>query len=256
MRMIVERLPVHYPARNVKKINEYRNLNRMPKSTLLIILLLFLALSSCSQVDGLLPEISKISAGFSSVETSTSVPKQSTSTLTFSPTSTSASASPTPSPTLSPTPKATRTPRPTATQTATLPVIIKVGPNDFPDYVNPLTGLVPINPLSLERRPIAVKIPNYPHAMPDSGELAVRSGFNRSSQEVWISFADTGEGIPAEELVRIFEPLYSTKPQGTGLGLSISYGIVERHNGHIEVQSELGAGSTFTVFLPAGGAGG
>ena len=142
----------------------------MPKSTLLIILLLSLALSSCSQVDGLLPEISKISAGFSSLETSTPLPKQPTATLTFSPTSTSASASPTPSPTLSPTPKATRTPRPSATQTATLPVIIKVGPNDFPDYVNPLTGLVPINPLSLERRPIAVKIPNYPHSIyPQAG---------------------------------------------------------------------------------------
>jgi two-component system NtrC family sensor kinase len=87
-------------------------------------------------------------------------------------------------------------------------------------------------------------------AMPDGGELAVVSGFDRQYQEVWISFADTGEGISAGDMPRLFEPLYSTKPQGTGLGLAVSYGIIERHKGRIEVQSEVGVGSTFTVFLP------
>ncbi|MBL8458548.1 MAG: histidine kinase, partial [Zoogloea sp.] len=63
---------------------------------------------------------------------------------------------------------------------------------------------------------------------------------------------DTGKGIPATDLQRVFEPFYTTKPvgQGTGLGLSLSWGIVERHHGRIEVSSEVGQGTTFTVTLP------
>ncbi len=91
---------------------------------------------------------------------------------------------------------------------------------------------------------------NAMDAMPQGGELTVASGFDRQRQEVWISFADTGEGIPAEAMPLIFEPFYSSRPRGTGLGLAISYGIVERHGGRIEVQSKVGVGSTFTVFLP------
>jgi two-component system NtrC family sensor kinase len=94
---------------------------------------------------------------------------------------------------------------------------------------------------------------NALEAMPEGGELTVASGFDRQRQQVWISCSDTGEGIAAEDLSRIFEPLYSTRPQGTGLGLAISYGIIEHHNGRIEVQSEVGVGSTFTVFLPIAG---
>ncbi len=86
-----------------------------------------------------------------------------------SPTSTDLPPQNTPSPvaTLLPTTTLTPTPRPTETATATIPAIIRVGPDDFPLYVNPLTGLVPINPLALERRPIAVKIPNAPHSVHD-----------------------------------------------------------------------------------------
>ena len=69
---------------------------------------------------------------------------------------------------------------------------------------------------------------------------------------MWISVTDTGKGIPAEDLQRVFEPFYTTKPvgQGTGLGLSLSWGIIERHHGHIDVHSEVGKGTTFTVTLP------
>ena len=66
-----------------------------------------------------------------------------------------------------PTTTLTRTPRPTETATAIAPLIIRIGPDDFPFYVNPLTGLVPSNPLNLDRRPIAVKIPNAPHSVHD-----------------------------------------------------------------------------------------
>jgi signal transduction histidine kinase len=69
---------------------------------------------------------------------------------------------------------------------------------------------------------------------------------------VAIEFHDTGTGISAEDLPRIFDPFFTTKGEGrgTGLGLSISYGIVERHGGWIEVESEVGQGSTFRVMLP------
>jgi two-component system NtrC family sensor kinase len=71
---------------------------------------------------------------------------------------------------------------------------------------------------------------------------------------VEIVIADTGCGIPVENLDRLFDPFFSTKDvgQGTGLGLAVSYGIVERHGGHIRVQSEVGQGSTFTIWLPDG----
>jgi len=72
---------------------------------------------------------------------------------------------------------------------------------------------------------------------------------------VAVEFHDTGTGISAEDLPRIFDPFFTTKKvdQGTGLGLSISHGIVGRHGGWIEVESEMGRGSTFTVMLPVAG---
>jgi len=91
---------------------------------------------------------------------------------------------------------------------------------------------------------------NALEAMPGGGTLTVASGADPDAGEVWVSFTDTGKGIPEENLSRIFEPLFSTKPRGTGLGLSISYGIIESHGGRIEVQSQVGKGSTFTVILP------
>jgi two-component system NtrC family sensor kinase len=69
---------------------------------------------------------------------------------------------------------------------------------------------------------------------------------------VEITIADTGSGIPPDNLDKLFDPFFSTKEvgQGTGLGLSVSYGIVQRHGGTIRVQSELGKGSTFFIWIP------
>lgn len=91
---------------------------------------------------------------------------------------------------------------------------------------------------------------NALQAMPAGGTLQVRTS-RRFSGEVQVSFSDSGCGIPPENLGRLFEPFYTSRPGGTGLGLAISYGIVERHGGRIEVESRVGVGSTFTVVLPS-----
>ena len=91
---------------------------------------------------------------------------------------------------------------------------------------------------------------NASHAIEERGVVSIRTGLGE--EEVWVEIADSGKGIAPENLSRIFDPFYTTKPvgQGTGLGLSLSYGIVEKHHGRIEVTSELGKGTTFRVWLP------
>jgi signal transduction histidine kinase len=72
----------------------------------------------------------------------------------------------------------------------------------------------------------------------------------RKGKEIAIAVKDTGMGIPPENLGKLFEPLFTTKPKGIGLGLAVSKKLVEANGGRIDVQSEPGKGSTFTVFLP------
>ena len=94
---------------------------------------------------------------------------------------------------------------------------------------------------------------NAVDAMHGEGTLTIRTSLSQDAREVIISFTDTGVGIPKEILPRIFDPFFTTKEvgKGTGLGLSVSYGIVKEHGGRIEVESEVGKGSTFRVILPA-----
>ncbi len=68
-----------------------------------------------------------------------------------------------------------------------------------------------------------------------------------------ISFADTGVGAPKENLIRLFEPLFTTQAKGIGLGLALTKILAEAEGGTIEVESEVGKGSTFTVRLPLDG---
>lgn len=93
---------------------------------------------------------------------------------------------------------------------------------------------------------------NAIQAMKDGGILAVRARTEDSDLWLKVGVADTGAGIAPEDLPHIFEPFYTTKEvgRGTGLGLSVSYSIAQKHGGHIEVKSQKGAGSTFTVVLP------
>lgn len=94
---------------------------------------------------------------------------------------------------------------------------------------------------------------NAAHAMNSArrGKIFIRSGAE-GSEHVWVEIADDGCGIPPENMKRIFDPFFTTKPigQGTGLGLSLSYGIVQKHNGRIEVTSEAGKGTCFRITLP------
>ncbi len=93
---------------------------------------------------------------------------------------------------------------------------------------------------------------NAIQAMPDGGIVTIRAGLGPRGY-IRIDLSDTGTGIPPEALEHVFDPFFTTKAsgQGTGLGLSLVYSIIRTHGGYIEVQSEVGKGTTFSIFLPA-----
>jgi two-component system NtrC family sensor kinase len=94
---------------------------------------------------------------------------------------------------------------------------------------------------------------NAIEAMGKSGTLTVTTR-PTAAGGVEIAVADTGPGIASEHLPHVFEPFYTTKGEkGTGLGLSVVYGIVQRHRGEVDVKSEAGRGTTFTIRLPSPG---
>ncbi|NWJ95942.1 MAG: PAS domain S-box protein [Chloroflexi bacterium] len=102
---------------------------------------------------------------------------------------------------------------------------------------------------------------NAAQAMPEGGNLWIRAGNIALDQGqiptlsagnyVWLSVKDNGPGIPEEILAQIFDPYFTTKPSGTGLGLAVSYSIIHKHGGYLTVESKLGAGTTFSIYLPA-----
>jgi signal transduction histidine kinase len=90
-------------------------------------------------------------------------------------------------------------------------------------------------------------------AMPDGGQLKVKTSLEESSDQLVISVSGTGEGISPDELPYVFEPFYSAKGESAGPYLAVSYSIVEQHHGSMDVSSKAGEGTTFTVRLPVGG---
>lgn len=92
---------------------------------------------------------------------------------------------------------------------------------------------------------------NAVEAMPEGGEIVIRGrAESEPASGIRISISDTGCGIVLDELPRIFEPFYTTKPNGTGLGLAVCHNIIANHGGQITAESTLGYGSTFTLWLP------
>jgi two-component system NtrC family sensor kinase len=93
-------------------------------------------------------------------------------------------------------------------------------------------------------------IVNASQAIANNGVITIRTGVDGDG--VWVEIGDNGAGIAPDILTRIFDPFFTTKPvgKGTGLGLSLSYNIVAKHGGRIDVASELGQGTRFTVHLP------
>lgn len=117
---------------------------------------------------------------------------------------------------------------------------------------NMATRVVAMNQTELQQVMLNLLV-NALHAMPNGGTISLQSRDVDVDgvPGVAIVVADTGVGIPPENVKRIFDAFFTTKPQvGTGLGLSISYALVARHGGRMSVESVVGEGSTFTVWLP------
>ncbi|MEO8122273.1 MAG: ATP-binding protein, partial [Rhodoferax sp.] len=118
------------------------------------------------------------------------------------------------------------------------------------EVIKEFAGIPPIECFPFQLNQVFMNLlVNASHAIEARGTITLRTGHD--DVWVWVEVQDTGRGIKPENLARIFEPFFTTKPvgQGTGLGLSLSYGIVQKHGGRIEVNSELGQGSTFKVIL-------
>lgn len=102
---------------------------------------------------------------------------------------------------------------------------------------------------------------NADHAMPEGGTIKIHCSTARidkknvlamkSGEYVVITVKDDGVGIPREHFAKIFDPYFTTKQKGSGLGLATTYSIIKKHGGHIAVDSKLGSGTTFSVYLPA-----
>jgi PAS domain S-box-containing protein len=105
----------------------------------------------------------------------------------------------------------------------------------------------PIDPEQIQQVLVNL-IKNALQATTKGGTLTLQTG--ESSEGVWVSVSDTGGGIPQEQINRIFEPFYTTKKKGSGLGLMIVQRIVRAHGGRIELESQVGRGTTFRIWLP------
>lgn len=107
--------------------------------------------------------------------------------------------------------------------------------------------IAPVDPTQVQQVLVNL-IKNAAHAMSKGGTLTLRTG--EGADGVWVSVTDTGGGIPQEQINRIFEPFYTTKKKGSGLGLMIVQRIVRAHGGRIELESRVGHGTTFRIWLP------
>jgi len=117
--------------------------------------------------------------------------------------------------------------------------------------LDPQVPMIPVDANQIQQVFMNILL-NAADAMPAGGVLTITSNLISEDSFVQVRFSDTGTGIPEKNLNKIFDPFFTTKAdkKGTGLGLAVSYGIIDRHRGQIEVQSEEGKGATFTIKLP------
>ncbi|KAF0219605.1 MAG: two-component system NtrC family sensor [Geobacteraceae bacterium] len=121
--------------------------------------------------------------------------------------------------------------------------------NIIRDYDKEMVQIL-IDPHQIEQVFVNILL-NASHAMPDGGDLTIKTGMESEEGYAYIKVSDTGCGISEQNLEKIFDPFFTTKEnRGTGLGLSVSYGIIESHGGKIEVKSKVGSGTAFTIRLP------
>jgi PAS domain S-box-containing protein len=105
----------------------------------------------------------------------------------------------------------------------------------------------PIDPNQIQQVLVNL-VKNAMHSMTRGGVLTLRTW--EGAEGIWVSVTDTGAGIPEEQMNRIFEPFFTTKKKGSGLGLMIVQRIVRAHGGRIEMESQVGKGTTFRIWLP------
>jgi len=91
---------------------------------------------------------------------------------------------------------------------------------------------------------------NACEAMPKGGQILIADKLSADKKYIEVRFIDNGVGIPKENINKLFDPFFTTKGSGTGLGLAVSYGIIQQHEGKIEVKSEIGQGTVFTLSFP------
>ncbi len=93
-------------------------------------------------------------------------------------------------------------------------------------------------------------VDNAVHAMPNGGELAIKTQYDKDTSTVRLEISDTGQGIAPELKEKIFDPFFSTRHEGVGLGLPIAYRIIREHGGTLELKSKVGKGTTFIISFP------
>ena len=120
------------------------------------------------------------------------------------------------------------------------------------DIVKEFGGVKPFECVGAQLNQVFMNLlVNAAHSIEDFGTITVRTGY-QDDDYVWIEVEDTGKGIPEDVKNKIFDPFFTTKPvgKGTGLGLSLSYKIIQDHHGRFEVDSVVGKGTKFRVYLP------
>ncbi|HZK61228.1 MAG TPA: ATP-binding protein [Anaerovoracaceae bacterium] len=134
--------------------------------------------------------------------------------------------------------------------------VISLTKTDLPENIKIATTFMKIPPVMLDSElfePVVLNlILNAIQALPNGGNIAIRTGYSHQRKMVYLEFIDDGIGIPIELSEKIFQPFFTTKESGVGMGLAISSRIIEAHKGILEVESVVGKMTKFTILLPSG----